>query len=176
MDIALLSLASANLDDDDLQELLATPPPNAIVLIEDIDCVFVQRQGTEEKRSKLTFSGLLNAIDGVASGEGRILFATTNHIERLDPALIRPGRIDHKELVGYADREQLQRIFLRFFGEGERDNAEKFSKVLPNRTIPMSAVQTYLVQHSQSAAAACRHVSELVSEQREAVEEPAAKF
>ena len=48
------------------------------------------------KRSGVTFSGLLNAIDGVASQEGRLFFMTTNHIEKLDPALIRPGRCDVK--------------------------------------------------------------------------------
>jgi len=42
----------------------------------------------------LSLSGLLNAIDGVAAAEGRLLFATTNHLERLDPALSRPGRMD----------------------------------------------------------------------------------
>ena len=41
--------------------------------------------------NRLTFSGLLNAIDGVTSTEGRILFMTTNHVDKLDPALIRPG-------------------------------------------------------------------------------------
>jgi len=42
----------------------------------------------------VSFSGLLNAIDGVRSQEGRILFMTTNHKENLDPALLRPGRAD----------------------------------------------------------------------------------
>ena len=42
------------------------------------------------------FSGLLNAIDGVISSDGTILFMTTNHLEKLDPALVRPGRCDRK--------------------------------------------------------------------------------
>ncbi|KAF8061607.1 P-loop containing nucleoside triphosphate hydrolase protein [Lyophyllum atratum] len=42
----------------------------------------------------LSLSGLLNALDGVAAAEGRLLFATTNHLDRLDPALSRPGRMD----------------------------------------------------------------------------------
>ena len=46
---------------------------------------------TREPSRGVTFSGLLNAIDGVAAQEGKILFVTTNHIERLDEALIRPG-------------------------------------------------------------------------------------
>jgi SpoVK/Ycf46/Vps4 family AAA+-type ATPase len=44
-----------------------------------------------EKGSKATMSGLLNALDGVASADGRLLFCTTNHLEKLDPALCRPG-------------------------------------------------------------------------------------
>ena len=42
----------------------------------------------------ISLSALLNAIDGVISVEGRILMMTTNHIENLDPALLRPGRVD----------------------------------------------------------------------------------
>ena len=41
-----------------------------------------------------TFSGLLNALDGVVATEERLIFMTTNHIARLPPVLIRPGRID----------------------------------------------------------------------------------
>ena len=65
--------------------------------MEDVDCAFPTReeQEKEEKtkhnyyRGKVTFSGLLNAIDGILAQEGRILVMTTNHLEKLDPALIR---------------------------------------------------------------------------------------
>lgn len=69
----------------------------------------------------VTFSGLLNALDGVASSTSqRILFLTTNHIERLDPALIRPGRVDLKELIDDATPHQVAELFRRFYGgEGE---------------------------------------------------------
>ena len=53
----------------------------------------------------MSLSGLLNALDGVASQEGRILIMTTNHIEKLDSALIRPGRIDLRLELNYADSE-----------------------------------------------------------------------
>lgn len=172
MDIALLSLASSNLDDDDLCELLATPPANAIVLIEDIDCVFLQRKETDEKRNKLTFSGLLNAIDGVASGEGRVLIATTNHIERLDPALIRPGRIDRKDWIGHADRDQLRRMFVRFFSDCDPALADQFAEGLPNEALSMSAVQTFLVKHSDGPEAAIRHLDDLAQQATPAAESP----
>lgn len=67
-------------------------------------------------KSSVTFSGLLNALDGVASSEERIIFMTTNHYSRLDPALIRPGRVDLHEYLGDAEGEQAQRLFIKFYG------------------------------------------------------------
>ena len=52
---------------------------------------------------ELNLSGLLNVLDGVVDSPGRILIMTTNHVEQLDPALIRPGRIDKKLLLGYME-------------------------------------------------------------------------
>lgn len=66
-------------------------------------------------RMSVSFSGLLNAIDGVASHEGRILIMTTNHRERLDPALIRPGRVDMQIEFGYAGRNTLGEIFRELY-------------------------------------------------------------
>jgi chaperone BCS1 len=43
---------------------------------------------------------------------------TTNHFERLDPALIRPGRVDMQELLDDAVGEQAQRLFVKFYGYG----------------------------------------------------------
>ena len=61
----------------------------------------------------MTFSGFLNALDGVASGEERIIFMTTNHVENLDPALIRPGRVDLMEHIDDASPEIIRTIFRR---------------------------------------------------------------
>ena len=67
-------------------------------------------------KSSVTFSGLLNALDGVASSEERIIFMTTNHYDRLDPALIRPGRVDIHEILDDAHGEQAERLFRKFYG------------------------------------------------------------
>ena len=69
----------------------------------------------QPKGGHVSFSGLLNAIDGVASHEGRILIMTTNHIERLDPALIRPGRVDVQIEFGYAKQETTRRVFTELY-------------------------------------------------------------
>lgn len=63
----------------------------------------------------MTFSGLLNALDGVASSEERIIFMTTNHFSQLDPALIRPGRVDLQEFLDDAVGEQAKRLFVKFY-------------------------------------------------------------
>jgi chaperone BCS1 len=149
MDISMLSLGNANLDDNSLADLLSEVPINSLVLMEDIDCAFIERQEDADKRSKVTFSGLLNAIDGVAAGEGRLLFATTNHLERLDPALIRPGRIDRKFYIGLADQEQVGRMFRRFFPDATAELVQAFASRLPPGGAPMSMVQTHLLQHAE---------------------------
>lgn len=117
MDIAILNLNMKGLDDNQLNSYLADCPKNALVLLEDIDCVFSERKGSEDKDNQVTFSGLLNAIDGVAASEGRILFMTTNYVEKLDPALIRPGRVDVKFEIGSPDRDQVMKLFWRFYPE-----------------------------------------------------------
>jgi len=63
----------------------------------------------------ISLSGLLNAIDGVATHEGRILIMTTNHPEKLDAALIRSGRVDMQIRFTFAKRAQIQELFLRMY-------------------------------------------------------------
>lgn len=63
----------------------------------------------------LSLSGLLNSLDGVAAAEGRLLFATTNHLERLDPALSRPGRLDVWIEFRNASKWQSECLFRNFF-------------------------------------------------------------
>lgn len=79
-------------------------------------------------QSSVTFSGFLNALDGVASGEERIIFLTTNHVERLDPALIRPGRVDFAQLVDDASPAQAKELFTRFYGGSEESGAVERDK------------------------------------------------
>ncbi|CAG8978481.1 hypothetical protein HYALB_00005056 [Hymenoscyphus albidus] len=78
-------------------------------------------QMSEEERKKgISLSGLLNIIDGVASHEGRVLVMTTNHPEKLDEALIRPGRVDHQVPFDYASQHQIRELFVRMY----RDDLE----------------------------------------------------
>lgn len=63
----------------------------------------------------LTLSGVLNAIDGIAASNGRILIVTTNAPDKLDPALMREGRIDLVMHLTYLCDETFRGMFKRFF-------------------------------------------------------------
>lgn len=119
--IAMLNLSERGLTDDRLNYLLTIIPRRTLVLLEDADAAFSNRRAQTEadgyQGANVTFSGLLNALDGVASAEERLLFLTTNHVDRLDEALIRPGRVDMSIRLGEASRWQIERLWDRFYGE-----------------------------------------------------------
>lgn len=66
-------------------------------------------------RDELNLSGLLNVLDGVVDTPGRILVMTTNHPEKLDAALIRPGRIDKKLILGYMESDDVVKMLEHYF-------------------------------------------------------------
>ena len=84
--------------------------------------------------NKLTFSGLLNAIDGIISpdsAEPQLLFLTTNYPERLDSALVRPGRIDFQAHLDYCDHRQVKMFYKRFYPSSSgTEEAENFAQKL----------------------------------------------
>ncbi|KAG0245255.1 hypothetical protein BGW41_002724 [Actinomortierella wolfii] len=143
--ICILNLSERGLTNDRLNHLLTNLPDRSIMLLEDIDAAFTQREKTQEGfHSMVTFSGLLNALDGVASSEGRIIFMTTNHVEKLDPALVRPGRVDMREYVGDATESQIRKMFVRFY-EGENDLSQAFVNALKGHNVSTAALQGHFV-------------------------------
>ncbi|KAF9956164.1 hypothetical protein BGZ70_010023 [Mortierella alpina] len=114
LNIYVVNLSSKNLTDDTLSELVSDTPSRCLLLIEDVDAAFVQRE-SKDAATGITFSGLLNSVDGVSAQEGRMLCMTTNHLDRLDEALIRPGRVDVRARFGKATQSQAQELFVKFF-------------------------------------------------------------
>lgn len=128
-DIAILNLSERGLTDDRLNHLLTIVPSRTLVLLEDVDAAFSNRRVQSDvdgyRGANVTFSGLLNALDGVASAEERIIFLTTNHVERLDEALIRPGRVDMTVRLGEATRHQVAHLWDRFYSEFDPDGLSR---------------------------------------------------
>ncbi|KAJ0923515.1 putative AAA+ ATPase domain, ATPase, AAA-type, core, AAA-type ATPase domain-containing protein [Helianthus annuus] len=120
----------------DLRRLLIGTKNRSIIVIEDIDCnVGVQsREGENEgpdKDDKITLSGLLNFIDGLWSscGDERIIVFTTNHKERLDAALLRPGRMDVHVEMSYCTYDGFKILASTYLQVKEDEKLERFQVV-----------------------------------------------
>lgn len=137
----VLSLGDPLMTDDRLRALLGSVPGSAIVTAEDVDTVFCGRE--REAENKLTFSGLLNAVDGSLSSEGRILILTSNRPEVLDPALIRPGRVDRHVVLENATTDQARRMWQRF---GRSDGEADFVAWASDGTQSMASLQAHLIK------------------------------
>jgi chaperone BCS1 len=87
-----------------------------VILIEDVDAFFQQRHKADSA-VKVSYSGFINALDGVAAHEGSVVFLTTNHPQLIDEAAIRSGRVDFRMELGLCDRDQLARMFRKFFDD-----------------------------------------------------------
>lgn len=125
MDIYMMSLN--NLGDSGLGNMFALVPVNSIIVLEDIDSLFPSdnKDNTEsdvsqcnsvvKTNSKLSFSAVLNCLDGICCGEDRIIFMTTNFKDKLPPSLIRDGRIDRKIYIGLVTEYQFDRMLNNFY-------------------------------------------------------------
>ena len=106
----------------EIENALTTCSEKAIVVIEDIDTNTVVHKRKKNKQKNLlddlsviNLSDILNALDGLNNIHGRLLICTTNHIDHLDKALIRPGRFDLLVEVGFANKEILKQFFNYYF-------------------------------------------------------------
>jgi len=141
--LCTLSLTNPKLTDNVMADLLQRTPPRSLILIEDIDAFFNARD-KQDARVQISFSGLLNAIDGVGAQEGRIVVLTTNHLERLDAALIRPGRIDLEVELGNASAAQLRGLLQRFH-PGAASRIERLVADYPAGSLSPAQVQQILI-------------------------------
>lgn len=117
-DICTLSLSTLK-DDKELLEAVCEADDNAIIALEDVDAATTAAQDrdadNDTEAKGVTLAGLLNVLDGMVTPDGRIFIMTTNYPERLDAALIRPGRIDVRERFGLLDTKLQEEMSLLFY-------------------------------------------------------------
>lgn len=106
-DVYIINLSTV-LNDNDLQSAF-NQAQSGIVAVEDIDAT---------SNDKITDSGLLNAVDGIASRDGRILVITSNKPDMINPTLLRPGRIDKRVTFDPLQRDAAYRMYQTFFPGG----------------------------------------------------------
>lgn len=102
-------------DETGLMSLISEVSPRSVLLLEDIDTVRISHD-REQDGPGITMSSLLNALDGVATPHGLIVFMTTNHYEALDMALTRPGRMDVVEEIAMPGTAEVAAMFEHFYG------------------------------------------------------------
>lgn len=130
-----VSLVAPRLSDDSLLLAMAEAKPSAMLVFEDVDALF-DRQRRKQEDCLLTFSGLLNAIDGVGGAtHGAVLIFTSNHPERLDRALCRKGRIDRTFEFGPVSDEVSRLMFARFYPGATDEEKGAFAQSV-NETVP----------------------------------------
>jgi mitochondrial chaperone BCS1 len=154
---------SGNLNDEKLTKAIDSVPSKAFIVLEDIDTLFMERKKGDEHKNDLTFSGLLNALDGIYYKRGREIFLTTNYKTCLDPALIRPGRVDFVLTFKYAMKEQILKMYQRFTkATDEQCNLfwEKYRTVRCSK-LTMATLQQYLREHIDSPQEAIDKMNEL---------------
>lgn len=201
LDIYVINLSKKGLDDSGLSELVGDLPARSVALIEEIDAAFTRGVSRDTTNSKdgssdsagVTLSGLLASIDGIQASEGRLLFATTNKYFALDPALIRPGRLDvHLEFTD-ASQDQAEELFRRFYqpfheaitseklasvpsdpkpttlsAEDLDRLSKEFAQAIPDREFPMAAIQGLLLNFKNRPARVIKEVPGWVEKERSA--------
>ena len=137
MNLYLLNLANEDMDDERFASLISEIPPRSFMVLEDIDGALGahKRHADKEGHKGLTLTGLLNSLDGFMAKDGSIVFMTTNHRELLDPALLRPGRVDVEVEFKPATAEQKEHLFRRFFPNASESLAREFGRREELRTM-----------------------------------------
>lgn len=145
MSIYVVNLTEFN--DRSLKSAMNDVPEGSVILFEDIDCMKTGNRRPEsnewnEKQPSstvtekvdptagfaVTLSGLLNVLDGFHAPENVVYVMTTNKVEALDPALLRPGRIDYRLFMGEAVASQRIELYRRFFPEATEAEARDFAR------------------------------------------------
>jgi chaperone BCS1 len=129
--------------DRTLKSAMNDVPENSVILFEDIDCMRAGNRRAEAPADKesskeepaansapptigVTLSGLLNVLDGFHAPENVVYVMTTNKVETLDRALLRPGRIDYRLYMGEAAESQRMELYRRFFPDATEVHARDF--------------------------------------------------
>ena len=157
MDVAILHF-DPKLTDTQFMKSTQRIPENTILVLEDIDTLFESRKKNDENKNIITFSGILNNLDGLGYQEKLITIITTNHKEKLDSALTRPGRIDKIVHFDYSNKEQIEHMYLRFIPK-QKEHFNVFYKKIKHLKITTAVLQQFLFTNIE-----CDNIIECISE------------
>lgn len=158
------------MNDTLLHTAISSLPKNSILLLEDIDALFVNRKSSSENKSYLSFSALLNVLDGIGRKHGLLTFMTSNYREKLEAALVRPGRIDYSLEFTYATTEQVKMMYQNLLEPDNQPYLEKFLEKVQRLKTTTSVLQKFFFEHRD-----CENILGKVKELRKLSEEACPK-
>jgi len=138
LNIAKLSLSDRKMTDNALSDAFSAIPKDSMLVLDDVDSLFDEnRKG--DSGNTLSFSALLNCLDGISDlPSDQLIVLTTNHYDRLDPALKRCSRVDYSIGFGYMTIEQIDMMARSFYNHASEEEVEQFTRVFnahnPNTT------------------------------------------
>lgn len=149
-----------------LTKNMANLPKNTIIVIEDVDALYDKNRKGNDDRNGLSFSDFINVIDGfTSSNDGILLFMTSNHPETIDPALLRPGRVDMRLDLLYASKAHIEQIFRAYYGSStlfETFYQEIVTLGLENK-LTTASLQNFFFRHlDDSVHVLCNDVAQLL--------------
>lgn len=139
----------------DLRVLLLATSGKSLLVVEDIDCmVHLQNRDSEQqslprRNQQVTLSGLLNFIDGIWSccgDQGRIIVFSTNHPDQLDPALLRPGRMDMHIHMSYCTFSAFKQLAFNYLGVSHHLLFEQVEKLIREVKVTPAEVAGELIK------------------------------
>lgn len=143
MNVYIINLSSLH-SDENLGDCFSNVPANSIIILEDIDVAnSVKKRDEDGDATGVTMSGMLNVLDGFQSPPGVITIMTTNRKDVLDPAIIRPGRVDLQEHLDCLDTYQLEGLCKYFIG----DVPENLPEVTPEDGITSADIMGEIRKH-----------------------------
>ena len=155
-----------NVRTSDLSYLFQSLPEKIrIVVLEDVDSCTTPVGGSSNtgsnnrSTSDITISELLNILDGMFSKRGTIIFLTTNHIERLDEALIRPGRVDKKVEFKNITEDDMTAMFSRFYPE-HKQYASEIAKQIGSENICHAEFQAFCIENKTDPSKAINNIKD----------------
>lgn len=133
------------LNDKFLRKALKSLPKNSLLVLEDIDVLFKNRKDHDDMKHSITFSGLLNAIDGTISHDNLMIIMTTNYIKNIDSALKR--RVDYFVEFSTMKNTEIKTMYNLYFNDSEYLEKEKeFLKACQNIKTSPNVLQKFFLK------------------------------
>ena len=154
--IAIIDFSDKDMSDTCIRQAVYKLPPNTILCLEDMDSLFSADRKSD--KSTITFSGILNILDGVIKNTGLVIFMTTNLLENIDDKAMK-RRVDYYLKFDLMKKDQIENMFKNFYPD---QDSKKFTKLVNSLQLTPCILQKFFVRHLVTSDIS-EYIEELIS-------------